>query len=167
MLEEPATNGAGQHRRIGLTLRALRFEWGKAGINGAGRRGGRPAFRRHPGNAHRQACSNFKQAIVEPSLRANGSRECAPDDRLHEAIHRAAQRKNGLLRRFRLRSLSYGGQVAPRNDLTEMLMSPLPLWESIGRLRRPFSEKDAEAKLRLCRIDRCDPGEGLRSIDRP
>src|SRR5881394_2991326 len=27
------------------------------------------------------------------------------------------QRKNGLLRRFRLRSLSYGGQVAPRNDV--------------------------------------------------
>jgi hypothetical protein len=25
-----------------------------------------------------------------PSLRANGSRECAPDDRLREAIHRAA-----------------------------------------------------------------------------
>src|SRR5712691_7765414 len=52
------------------------------------------------------------------SLRANGSHECAPDDRLREAIHRpgrhcerseaihlAAQRKNGLLRRF-----------APRND---------------------------------------------------
>ncbi len=34
-----------------------------------------------------------------PSLRANGSRECAPDDRLREAIHRVAQRKNGLLRR--------------------------------------------------------------------
>src|SRR6266581_1077991 len=33
-----------------------------------------------------------------PSLRANGSRECAPDDRLREAIHLAAQRKNGLLR---------------------------------------------------------------------
>src|SRR5713226_7829534 len=45
--------------------------------------------------------------------------------------------------------------------------SPLPLWESIGRLRRPFLEKDAEAKLRLRRIDRCDPGEGLRTIDRP
>src|SRR5258706_15740010 len=41
----------------------------------------------------------------------------APDDRLREAIHRAAQRKNGLLRRFRLRSLSYGGRVAPRNDV--------------------------------------------------
>src|SRR6266436_5610525 len=26
------------------------------------------------------------------------------------------RRKSGLLRRFRLRSLSYGGQVAPRND---------------------------------------------------
>jgi hypothetical protein len=33
-----------------------------------------------------------------------------------EAIHRAAKRKGGLLRRFRLRSLRYGGQVAPRND---------------------------------------------------
>src|SRR5450755_1215470 len=48
-----------------------------------------------------------------------------------------------------------------------VLASPLPLWESIGRLRRPFLEKDAEAKLRLRRIDRCDPGEGLRPIDRP
>jgi uncharacterized protein len=39
-----------------------------------------------------------------PSLRANGSGERPPDDRLSEAIH-ATQRKNGLLRRF-----------APRND---------------------------------------------------
>ena len=58
-------------------------------------------------------------------------------------------------------------RVSTPSDATEMLMSPLPLWESIGRLRRPFSEKDAEAELRLCRIDRCDPGEGLRTIDRP
>src|SRR5207237_8333167 len=35
-----------------------------------------------------------------------GSRECAPDDKLREAIHLAAPRKNGLLRRF-----------APRNDV--------------------------------------------------
>jgi hypothetical protein len=41
-----------------------------------------------------------------PSLQANGSRECAPDDRLREAIQAAAmRRKAGLLRRF-----------APRND---------------------------------------------------
>jgi len=33
----------------------------------------------------------------------------------------------------------------------------------MGRLWRPFSNKDAEAKLRLCRIERCDPGEGIRS----
>jgi len=38
-------------------------------------------------------------------LRANGSRECAPDDRLREALHLIAS-KNGLLRRF-----------APRNDV--------------------------------------------------
>ena len=30
--------------------------------------------------------------------------------------------------------------------------SPLPFWEGVGRLRRPFLEKDAEAKLRLRRI---------------
>jgi hypothetical protein len=33
-----------------------------------------------------------------PALRANGSRECAPDDRLREAIQRQ-QAKTGLLRR--------------------------------------------------------------------
>ena len=62
--------------------------------------------------------------------RANGSRGCAPDDklrdnhqfgedgfrRLNPSCELAAQRKNGLLRRFRFRSLSDGGQVAPRND---------------------------------------------------
>ena len=57
------------------------------------------------------------QRFPTPSLRATGSRECAPDDRLREAIHFAARRKNELLRRFRLRSSSYGGQVAPRNDV--------------------------------------------------
>ena len=54
--------------------------------------------------------------LAPPSLRANGSRECAPDDRLREAIHSAAC---GEMDCFRLRSLSYGGQVvavAPRND---------------------------------------------------
>src|SRR5258708_29229280 len=55
--------------------------------------------------------------LRQPSLRANGSRERAPDDRLREAIHSRDNGDNGLLRRFRLRSLSYGGQVAPRNDV--------------------------------------------------
>jgi hypothetical protein len=41
---------------------------------------------------------------LRPSLRANGSRECAPDDRLREAIH-LAEKKVWNLRRF-----------APRND---------------------------------------------------
>src|SRR5258706_16207809 len=44
--------------------------------------------------------SIFKQPILRPSLRgANGSRECAPDDRLREeAIHSSFARRNGLLR---------------------------------------------------------------------
>ena len=50
-------------------------------------------------------CGLRSSSFRLPSLRANGSRECAPDDRLREAIHRTAQRMDGLLRRF-----------APRND---------------------------------------------------
>src|SRR6266705_504504 len=52
----------------------------------------------------RDDARGFNCQTVEPSLRATGSRECAPDDRLREAIHRAAT-KDGLLRRY-----------APRND---------------------------------------------------
>ena len=45
-------------------------------------------------------------SVLILSLRANGSRKCAPDDRLRETIHVAAKLKSGLLRRF-----------APRNDV--------------------------------------------------
>jgi hypothetical protein len=49
--------------------------------------------------------------------------------------------------------------MALRNAAT--LTAPLPAGESIGRLRRPFLLKNAEAKLRLWRIVRCASGEGL------
>ena len=53
----------------------------------------RPSPTRGEG-AHRRlrrfSIQTAKGNSVEPSLRANGSRECAPDDRLHEAIHLAA-----------------------------------------------------------------------------
>src|SRR5258708_27181908 len=55
--------------------------------------------------------------LRQPSLRANGSGDRAADDRLREAINSRDNGDNGLLRRFRLRSFSYGGQVAPRNDV--------------------------------------------------
>ena len=45
------------------------------------------SVRRALGESHR---FNFKQPS-QPSLRANGSRECAPDDRLREAIHGSAK----------------------------------------------------------------------------
>jgi hypothetical protein len=48
------------------------------------------------------------QAVVHTRHTANGSRECAPDDRLREAIRFSAC---GAMDCFRLRSLSYGGQV--------------------------------------------------------
>jgi pilus assembly protein Flp/PilA len=34
--------------------------------------------------------------LLRPSLRANGSRECAPDDRLREAIHTHIEQKTNL-----------------------------------------------------------------------
>jgi hypothetical protein len=72
------------------------------------------------------------------------------------------------------------GRIAPRDGGSVHLVSsskfesarearslPLPLWE---RYRPPMAavlRKYAEAKLRLCRIARCDPGEGLSSIEGP
>jgi hypothetical protein len=43
--------------------------------------------------------------LLDSSLRANGSRQCAPDDRLREAIHWAAKAKLDCFVAF-----------APRND---------------------------------------------------
>jgi hypothetical protein len=56
--------------------------------------------RKQPDGAYAISDLNFKQLQHSPSLRANGSRECAPDDRLREAIHRRAKKEDGLLRRF-------------------------------------------------------------------
>jgi hypothetical protein len=44
---------------------------------------------------------------------------------------------------------------------------PLPLWERHRPPPAAVLKNDAEAKLRLRRVDRCDPGEGFCSIDRP
>ena len=63
-----------------------------------------------------------------PTGRANAR----PGDRLRDAIHLTAERKNGLLRRFRLRLLSYGGQVAPRNDGEGLLRLPRALFAAVG-----------------------------------
>src|SRR5258706_7436853 len=52
-----------------------------------------------------QLSNSQEPRVVYASLRANGSRECAPDDRLREAIHDQSNGENGLLRR-----------LAPRND---------------------------------------------------
>src|SRR5438132_7995200 len=83
---------------------------------GIGKAAGRGALaRRKEGGRDSQAKRSQKlgsaqdraeEVAVRPSLRANGSRECAPDERLREAIHVAAKLKSGLLRRF-----------APRNDV--------------------------------------------------
>ena len=50
---------------------------------------GSPAF---AGDDERNEFENQNRNLTA-SLRANGSRECAPDDRLREAIHAAARRK--------------------------------------------------------------------------
>src|SRR5712672_3319666 len=64
-----------------------------AGATGT-RRSPRPLFYRAEDlcttRAHRAAGRRLASEIRATSLRANGSRECAPDDRLREAIHLAA-----------------------------------------------------------------------------
>src|SRR5882757_5989981 len=71
------------------------------------------------------------------SLRANGSRECAPDDRLREAIHRAAQRKNGLLRRFAPRNDGRHAFATSPRHAPEPLMN-LPPKEGVGNAGCPM-----------------------------
>src|SRR6266704_1519321 len=56
------------------------------------------------------------------SLRANGSRECAPDDGLREATHAATRGKNGLLRRHR--SLAQTLRVCRRQRRTYAPAAP-------------------------------------------
>jgi len=46
-----------------------------------------------PADAVDAAASGVVSKTLSTSLRGNGSRECAPDDRLREAIHRAAKRR--------------------------------------------------------------------------
>ena len=76
--------------------------------------------------------SIFKEPIVEPSLRANGSRECAPDDRLREAIHKAT-RKYGLLRRFAPRNDALITRLrASRRDAPEVCIYLSPPWRAWG-----------------------------------
>src|SRR6266849_9135828 len=59
--------------------------------------------------------STFKQPIVGPSLRANGSRERAPDDRLREAIHsRPGERRDPYAAASRL--AQWLTASAPTND---------------------------------------------------
>jgi hypothetical protein len=72
-------------------------------------------------------------------LRATGSRECAPDDRLREAIQPTAQRKNGLLRR-----------LASRNDVEGTSETKKPAVIRDGRLlsmREKFRDRYATQRL--------------------
>jgi hypothetical protein len=62
--------------------------------------------------------------------RSDHRRSALPDDRRHEAI---ASDGLELLRRFRPRSLSYGGQVAPHNDDEQDTF----LFDGISRTRVP------------------------------
>jgi len=61
---------------------------------------------------------------LKSSLRANGSRECAPDDELREAIQFTGRKKAGLLHRF-----------APRNDGLRSITSGSREYSSDDNLR--------------------------------
>jgi hypothetical protein len=87
------------------------------------------------------------RSVFRPSLRDNGSRGCAPDDRLREAIHFAAQRRNGLLRRsapLRKRFAFVAGNdvghksaISPRDAPEFVQPSFAPYSEGAGNAGRP------------------------------
>jgi hypothetical protein len=92
---------------------------------------------------------SWSARVFETSLRANGLRECAPDDRLREAIHRAARKKAGLLRRS-----------APRNGGETYLRDPAACFarglacsfgplrsEGAGNAGRPMRPQAACARI--------------------
>jgi hypothetical protein len=69
-----------------------------------------------------QTSGASRRGIADSHLRLD-RRHCEPTGRANARPMTGSakqsvgpQTKHGLLRRFRLRSLSYGGQVAPRND---------------------------------------------------
>src|SRR5262249_13017078 len=74
-----------------------------------------------------------RSRVSSSSLRANGSRECAPDDRLREAIHAAAR---GELDCF--------VAVAPRNDGKKPAGGGLHLTPT---LRRSFTGQPSILRL--------------------
>src|SRR5258708_26951075 len=59
-----------------------------------------------PGNWNCGRGSRSSRRTIDRHCEPTGRREAPPDDKLREAIHPSATRKNGLLRRF-----------APRNDV--------------------------------------------------
>src|SRR4029077_1909053 len=87
--------------------------------------------------------SEREAELSQSSLRANGSRECAPDDRLREAIQ-LSSRIDGLLRRFAPRK-DGGGSDAYSTKIT---LTSLTL-VSVGPVssRSPVLAKNAVASL--------------------
>ena len=86
------------------------------------RQAAEPARRRRPGSGLRRAGEDQRRVALSsftdgsgPSLRANGSRERAPDDRLREAIHPPAPGMDCFVCIIRSR-IYPTSRHAPRND---------------------------------------------------
>ena len=102
--------------------------------------------------------SHFKQP--KPSLRANGSRERALDDRLREAIHRAAKRKNGLLRcaRMDVDIISHTSSTSRRQASESLLYFPPK--EGVGNAGCPLHPQP-RVRLILVRSTRVNEHTGI------
>jgi hypothetical protein len=79
---------------------------------------------------------------------------------LSSAISR--QESGWLLRIGRHRRVVPDRRRRDRLTLCSLINLARLAWRGIGRLWRPSKEENAEARLRLCRIARCDPGEGVQ-----
>src|SRR5271168_667476 len=66
-----------------------------------------------PGNDGRDSIVKELAKYFRPSLRANGSRECAPDDGLREAIHFTAQKEEWIASSLSLLAMTVDTTLGP------------------------------------------------------
>src|SRR5229473_3607621 len=79
-----------------------------------------------------------RQFSVELSLRANGSRECAPDDRLRDAIHLAPKESMDCFASLAMTALPISDTTSrPRGALHPSLARNLPPERGRGECRMP------------------------------
>jgi hypothetical protein len=96
--------------------------------------------------ASRREIANLYPKLGAPSLRANGSRECAPDDRLREAIHTFLLSLRGAVDCF-VAALLAMTALSPRTNAYQILCRHRPRKRAIPYSEAPVMESRSRSVL--------------------